>query len=803
MTILPLRLAFFYHRFKSAFASALRQIFIRTQNMKFSRKMALAHVSTAFSALAIGLASPAMAQDAAADEPKRENAIDALNGEIVVVATKKANVENVQDVAISVTAFNEKSLEALKVRDLGSLSYSAPNVSLDQIGTSRGTANFSIRGLGINSSIPSIDPTVGVFVDGVYLGVNNGVSFDLFDIDSVEILRGPQGILFGRNTTGGAVLVNTGNPTNDLRVKAKVAIDGPVDRGRGAANVTVQGSVSGPIIKDVLTFKLGAYHNIDRGYFTNLFDGTSFGRAKTTILRGALELKPADGVRLLAKGEIFDSRGDGPAAQNHGIYRRDTFDFSVNNRGFYDSETQFGSLRADFDVGNGKITNIFGYRNYVASTDADIDSRPTTLFHSGTQFTQRQYSNELRYAGTFGPLDLTVGGFWFTQELKYDEQRSIPPSSPLTFYGGGRQDHDVLGVFAAADFNVSDALTLNAGLRWSNEEKNAAITYVRPRPACAVITGTCPVTGTNPFIPTEKNGFTNGRSWKNWAPKAGLQYKLGDNINLYSNWTRGYRSGGYNFRITAPIAFEAIVAANGGNFAFDEEKVDAYEAGVKFQTSDRKGTLNAAVFRTDIANMQREVNQSSGTTGVAQSIFNTADARIYGGELEGRYALTDNFLISGNFGIIDAKYKRILFDISGDGVINNTDLGLALPRVPKLTWGIGAIYDLELANGGSLVSRVSFQHRDRSAYTDNNYGFLTKSDQLEGSIAWKMNDLVTVSLYGKNLLDEVQHGGDTQIPFGGPLSDGTNVAFDDRPAAGTFSPLSKGRVVGLEATIAF
>ena len=144
----------------------------------------------------------AQAQDAAEETPAaRTNTLDTIN-EILVTGTKTKDAENVQDVPLAVTAFNSDSLEAFKIRDIAGLSFQAPTVSLDQVGTSRGTANFSIRGLGINSSIPSIDPTVGVFIDGVYLGINGGVVFDLFDLDSVEILRGPQGVLFGRNVTG-------------------------------------------------------------------------------------------------------------------------------------------------------------------------------------------------------------------------------------------------------------------------------------------------------------------------------------------------------------------------------------------------------------------------------------------------------------------------------------------------------------------------------------------------------------------------------------------------------------------------
>jgi iron complex outermembrane receptor protein len=185
------------------------------------KSMALKHSLLVTASAVFFLSSAAYAQEATpTPTPERESAIDRVLGTVTVTATKKTNVENVQDVPVAVTAFNSDTLDALHVNDLGSLSYTTPNVNLTDVGTSKGVANFSIRGLGINSSIPSIDPTVGVFVDGVYLGVNAGVVLDLFDLDSVEILRGPQGILFGRNTTGGAVLINTGNPTEDFHWSA-------------------------------------------------------------------------------------------------------------------------------------------------------------------------------------------------------------------------------------------------------------------------------------------------------------------------------------------------------------------------------------------------------------------------------------------------------------------------------------------------------------------------------------------------------------------------------------------------------
>lgn len=766
-------------------------------------------VSTSLKTIALlgaGMAmvpAAALAQDAEEDTaPSRTSIADATNV-IVVTGTKTQNAEDVQDVPLAVTAFNADSLEALKVRDVQGLTYSAPNVSLDQVGTSRGTANFSIRGLGINSSIPSIDPTVGVFVDGVYLGFNGGVVFDLFDLESVEILRGPQGILFGRNTTGGAVLINTGNPTDYLTGKFRAAVDGPfVDGGRGGANYTVSGVISGPLVEDTLLFKLGAYYNKDEGYFTNLFDGSNHGKAETKILRGALEGRIGD-LTLTGKLDYFTSDGDGPSGQNRGLFERDTFDLSIDERGNYDNEIWTGSLTAELDIGPGTLTNIFGYRDYSATTLGDIDSLPIFGFHSNTETEQDQISNEIRYAISTDKFDLTIGGFYFDQSIAYTEVRDLPPLSSLTFFGGGSQDHEVLGAFAAGQYYLTDAFSVIAGIRWSREEKNAGVTYIRPRPECSVVDGTCPTSGTNPFIPTENNGFEDGRSWTNWSPKLGFQYEFADS-QIYAHWTRGYRSGGYNFRITNATVFETVVVpATGGNFGFDEEKVDNYEIGGKFQTADGSFTLNAAVYLTQIDDMQREVNQSSPTAGVSQFILNTADAEILGFEAEGRARLSDSLIFTANLGIIDDSYEEVRFDISSDGVIDDADSALRLPRVPEVTWGVGLIHEL-LLDRGAIVSRVNYQFRDEFAYTDNNFGWIQQADNLDANITWETPiDGLSLSVYGRNLLDQVQAGGDTQLPFGGPLSNGVNRPFDPYPAAGTLSPLSKGRQVGMEVQFEF
>lgn len=779
-------------------------------------RFALGRASALALLAALGSASLASAQD-------RPNSSNVFMDEVITTARKTADVETVQDVPISVTAVNSDTFDALKVRDLEQLAFVAPNVTLDDVGTTRGVANFAIRGLGVNSSIPSIDPTVGVFQDGVYFGINGGLVFDLFDIESVEILRGPQGILFGRNTTGGAVLINTTQPTDDFRYKFRTAVESPLDGDRGGPSTYIMGTVTGPIIKDKLNGKIAGYYNKDEGYFKNLFDGSNQGRAETKVLRAGLEWMATPDLTVNVNGQYFKSEGDGPAAQNRGVYDRDSFDFSIDDRGFYDSESYNGVIRADLDVGfgDGRITNIFGYRTSDSDTRGDIDATPFDVFHSDAVTEQEQISNELRYNGNFGNAKVTTGLYYFQQDLKYDEVRELfkfaGPGAPPTFYGGGQQDHEVFGAFINVDYSLRENLILTAGLRYSDESKDASVTFIQPRPPCSVVDGTCPFTGVNPFTGAP-DGFVDDNSWSNWSPKVGLQYFIQDDWQAYASYTKGFRSGGYNFRITDVPVFLQGLAANNGEPSFDEEEVDAFEVGTKWTSADRRVNVNAAAYFTDVTDMQRELNLPS-AAGVSQVILNTADAEVSGFELDGRVTLVDWLTVTASVGVIDAKYTDVRSDISfagqpGEvfGTIDQADLDLAIPRVPKATYGVGGILDIPTGERGTVTLRGNFQHRDRFAYTDNNLGWVQSLDRVDASIGYAIeNDKgqrISLTAFGRNLLDEVQVGGDTQLPasfgapYGGyPRATGNAVPFADNPAAGTFSPLKKGKVFGIELTI--
>lgn len=783
------------------------------------RSLSSAVSAAALLTAACATAASAQDQDQDQDEEVRRGAASLFIEEIQISATKKTNAENLQSVPIAVTAYGEAQLDALKVRSLYDLSYGAPNVQLEDIGTTPGYANFSIRGLGINSSIPSIDPAVGVFIDGMYIGTNAGVVFDTFDLAGVEVLRGPQGVLFGRNVTGGAVVINTTDPTEELTGKFKVAAESGL-RGTGA-NYFAMGRVSGAAIPDKLRVKLGVYYNNDDGWFENLSDGENIGAQETLIFRGAAQLLVSENVESTVRFEVGSVEGDGPVAQNRARFDRNTFDVAIDEPGLVDSEWWQAVWETNIDVafGDGQITNIFSYRDTTAESISDIDAlddaglvelvAPGALpfgFHSTSRTLQDQWSNELRYNGRFGDVDLTAGLYYFDQSLTYVEGRFIPASGD--FSGGGVQDHETFGAFMSADINLSEKLILTLGGRYTYEKKEAQVATL---PINLVASGGVVVLPVNPDNPcnVETNieacgaspgGLVGGsESWDFFSPRINLQYQLNDDTQMYGGWSRGFRAGGFNLRRTLPLRPFGVI---------NPERIDSFEVGIKHTTPDGKFRINAAAFYMDITNMQRELNLPDPLVGVGQDITNTANATIQGIEAEARWLVTDNFILTGTIGYLDGDYQQIFEDISFDpnavdptnpstdpDTIDEADFALQIPRLASLTWGVGFIFDQDLGDGSVLSFRGNFNHRDQNAYTDNNAGFINAADILDASINYQFKDpRFQISLYGRNMLNEVTAGGDTQLPA-------ASAIFQPVTGTGanpTFSPLNRGATYGIE-----
>lgn len=706
-------------------------------------------------------------------------AADETGPEIVVTAAKRDGAR-AQDLPIAMNVFGAEDLARLNVEDLQSLSYAMPNVQLEDIGTARGIANFSIRGVGVNSSIASVDPAVTLFIDGMYVGLNAGAISDLFDIEAVEVLRGPQGTLYGRNVTGGAVLVRTRGPTDIFEARGRLAVE-------SGTNVLSEASVSGPIAPGLLSGRLSVYRNDDRGWFTNDFDGASFGANQSDVYRASLRLTPSPELNLTLRLEQGFIEGDGPASQNHALFARGSFDFAIDNPGYAVTDWEQAILETNWRVafGDGVVTSISGWRRVEVPWGADIDGTPNFVFHTRVLNEHEQLSQELRYAGSFGAFDVLAGLYYLEQDLLYIDERNFSPTFRRT--GGGQGHFESWALFANADWRVSETLTFSAGLRYTEEEKLSRISRVRR--------AIDDLDGPGVIVPGE--GFDGSsidartlvfsdapfdQSWSDLSPRFGVQWRPNEDTNLYASWSRAFRSGGANFR-TASLGL--------GPRAYDAEQQSTFEIGLKQDLWNGRGRVNVALFRNEIEDMQRETNQPDPISGVQQVVLNAGDATIYGGEIEARFDVTEELTLSTHAGYVHGAYDRVTEDLNGDLVIDAADYALEIPRLAPWSYGVNLTYVAPVF-GGELSARLGYNHRDAAFYNDSNLGRLAEADIFDANVAFApAGGRWSVALYGENLSNKASWGGDTALP--------STPAFGYSGAARpTFSPLNKGRVIGLE-----
>lgn len=726
-------------------------------------------------------AAPVCAQD---------SILDRVDSDSIVVTARKRE-ENVQTVPLAVTAFQAEQLEALNFTTLETLTFSMPNVQLSSLGSVPSTANFSIRGLGIVSSIPSVDPTVGVFVDGVYMGINTGIVVDNFDVASIEVLRGPQGVLFGRNVTGGAVLITTAAPTNQFKANGRLALEsGP----RWAA----EASLSGPLIDDRLSAKLAVYHSNDDGYFSNSTTKRGQGASETSIFRGALKANLTESLDVTVRGEYGEIDGNASA------YRNDNY-FAVAGKLIQDTaglgnfDWKQGIIEANQEVafGNGRITSITGWRSFNGESLTDIDGTSSVpgivdgfdfglgaKFDLFTKTKQSQFSQELRYSGKFGAVDLTLGGYYFNQHLKYLERRivdtNLVAAGVSDTVGGGDGKFTTLAFFSAIDWRVVDGLTLNFGLRYSRDKKTADISRIRgPGNVFDGVAGGDYAAGTLNISDRDI-----GVSFNSLSPKIGFQWTPMERTQVYGYWAKAFRSGGVNFRQTT-LGLPPV--------PFGDERQTSFEIGLKHEFWDRRATFNVAAFTNLIRDMQRDQIVPDPVSGVQQVISNAGDAKIQGFEVEGRVRALDSLLLTMQVGFQDAHYKRVFVDLNGDRLVNERDRSLVPPRAAPWSYGASAIHELDFAGLGSLSTRVSYTHRDTYFVSDNNLGISPKADIFDVNLTiTPAGSIWNLSLYVNNLTKE-------DISNSSPLPDLPGFGGDGagpRPIP-TVSVLSKGRVFGV------
>ncbi len=674
----------------------------------------------------------------------------ATNGaleEVIVTARKRE--ERLQDVGSSVSALGAAELARRPDLDLASFSNASPNVIFDDMQEGPGSpAAMTIRGIGTNDHERSIDPTVGVVVDEVFIGTVGGAMIKALDIQNVEILRGPQGTLFGRNSIGGAVNITRRKPemkfSGELRANYGNYSDGLID---GYVNLPVN---------DTLAFKLGAAWNKRDGYFHNSTLGKNQGQTEYTNFSPSVVWRPNDDFELYYRFDKSKTTQDASPMLNvaqpdqawcffyqqcaAGPHEPQGGDRYVSLQNTPDSNAWFHSdmhvLNARWNVSNEyRLNYVFGH--FATKEDAhwDYDGTPLTLYDTQRpqRYVQRSHELRLTYSGD-GPLSYTVGAYAWSSSYRIDMISTIGfgdllfglPSGMLLFPPQSVQQHTKShSAFFEGDWRFNDAWTLTVGGRYTRDKKDTGI--IDP-----LFTGQLAVAG----------GIDNpvGKSWGEFTPKVSLKYRLTPDLMAYGLYSRGFRAGGFSGR---PGTYDAAVTP------YNPEKVDNFELGVKTEWFDNRLRVNAAVFFMKYKDKQEELSvpvNIAGGTGQQTLFLNAASAEMKGAEIEVIVAPVAGFTISGSLGLLDAKYKNFIEPIS----LTSLDY-LHLRRAPKVNGTISPAYEWS-ALGGKVSAHADWHYVSSydNTFLNSPQTANGSSNVLDATLNYQYEN-TSVGIYGRNL----------------------------------------------------
>jgi iron complex outermembrane receptor protein len=732
---------------------------IRPQTFKTKKRLAVIACSAAIAASAQSI--PARAQSDLALE------------EVIVTATRRD--ESLQDVAVSVSAIDAELGQAT-VRRLDDLQTFSPNLYIRrQPGVGSG-ASITIRGIGTQDVDKSLDPAIGVMMDGVFLGTSSGVLMQNFDVQRIEVLRGPQGTLFGKNTTGGLINIIRGDVTMEWGGDLLVTLD---EHGRE----DIKGVVNVPIIDDRLGLKLFAAQVKSDGFVYNTTLEEDVGGDDVQNYGFAAKWQPSDqfDIKLHYEKTIDESdqgayvnrnvQSDGTCAlpffNSCGTNTTDNEDQnSSNTRNFSDNEYDTTILTANYDFGNMVLTYIGATRDMDEQNMQAFDASPVDFLDMNYFNLWDQESHELRLTTNFdGPFNFVAGlyswevdytQFWDVSHLHwtYNILFGFPlfpdvtaPTSVKT--QGQRQKTDSFAAFVSADWAINDRWTLTLGGRYTEEEKD--------------FSGDNGSIGYNPAAgearPTGHATWEKEAEWSEFTPSAALRFNMTDNTMLWASYAEGFKSGGF---------FGRQANFNNIDVTFDPESVQNVELGFKSTLLDGAMTLNASYFSNDYEDKQEAVLVPRGVADVATIVRNAATEEISGIEVDLSWQITENWFVRANYGYLDAKYDNFVADIDGGATIEPTDnSGLRPTNTPEHSYGIQTTYTVSVGPG-NLQGVLAYRYRDEievdlvsqlpvPAYPvhSGGIGHMDSIHDISAQVSYLFSDdQYRITVYGKNLTDE-------------------------------------------------
>jgi iron complex outermembrane receptor protein len=747
------------------------------------------HLSLAI-ALAMGLSFAAQAQDAV--PPADAGAADAQDSATTldqVKVTARRREETLQEVPVAVTAFTPETIDKLNVRDLGDLDAQVPNLTIYAARGSNTTLTAYIRGVGQSDPLWGVDPGVGLYLDDVYIARPQGALLDVFDIGRIEVLRGPQGTLYGKNTVGGAIKYISRELPREFEGSAELGI-GNYDQ------FDVKAAVGGPL-GGAVRMRLAAASLTRGGFGENLVTGVDVSDKDTKAMRLTLGVFP-DGDRFdaqLAMDYATDTSGVrgaqmlvanplDPAVPNSPPLE-DRFD--VRSGMFPDNSTSSGG--AAFTLAyrpndDWQFKSITAWRKSDTETSIDFDTLQAQLTDVHAGYHDKQLSQEFQASYDAGGKATGVMGiYWFKGEAGglvrniFLRGADIPPFFPNPGgpgYGGqyGSTDGIVftrsIAAYADFDYAVTERLSIGGGLRWTREEKHGIVN----NQSFADI---------NFDPPTLTVAFDKSITFTNLSPKFSIDYQLSDDALVYGSWSRGFKSGGYNIR--------ASVLPNSQE-PYDDEQVDSLELGTKLAFWDQRAFVNFALFRNKYKDIQLSVFTTCTVANVQTfcgDFTNAGQGTVEGAEVEFQFRPNEHWSFSGNLAKLDARYDEYLF--KGFNIADQQEF----TNAPDFSGAVNAEYRMPVGDGGELSMRVTYSYQSEvTATTEVTKDPVTQAvvnpihqdgyGLLGAGLIWRTGGAWTVSLQGSNLNDEAYLTTGYVIP-----STGVRTGFYGNPRQWTLS----------------
>lgn len=678
----------------------------------------------------------------------------AILDEIIVTARRRE--ERAQDVPMSLTVLSQDQLARGRIEDVSALQFAAPNLAVTSHQTNRTAASIAMRGHFETDGAPTVDPAVGLYLDDVYIARATGANLDLFDVERVEILRGPQGTLFGRNTIGGAIQIVPNRPAPDTSALVSGGAGNYALREvAGVLNMAQSGGFS--------AFRLAASHGERDGFARSASLGRQIADENTDFVRAQLRIAPEDRWDLNVSFDYTRSRAGSqwvtlaatlplaaaiPASQGN---PQDSLTNYVDPFAQLLPVNRAGSTKSTVRGVSGTLTARLGHATFKSITalrSLDIDAEDSD--QDGTPYDisaiierrdrQEQFSEELQlYGHALGERMDWIGGLYYFEEDAIFTQRFpllVPPAfDPLEAAPSGAVSNDSIAAYAQASYAITPRMRLTAGIRYNEDRRQLTSRNTRRRfgalicqldPALLDEPDACQAT-----LPQRRFSYT--------PYLFGLDFRPTSAALLYAKVSRGHRAGGYNLRGATTLDLDV----------FGPEQVTAYEVGAKADLLDHRLRMSLALYRSrfdDIQILQREVLPGDAQPFTVRFVRNGGEARIQGAELEAT-AVMGSLTIAGSLGLIDARYTRVspkAADITLDSnfVMTPRATGSLAADLPiAVSWGA-----VELHGDYSWRDDVAFSYDPSSMARQRAYGLLN------AGISTRLADTdLEIRLWGRNL----------------------------------------------------